>query len=246
MRADLILTWPTGCDFPVWRNFLRENRSKFNQVFVTMSESYGKHDYSSFLEENLKDDKVTFRRAGTYIDTGDWRDAAVNTALANSKAEWVWFTEQDFFIKDPDKFFRDVEELAKENDVIYVLEGDRIHPACMFVKRTFVDKTRKDFGIIPDKADHFGKFVDDLSNAGAKMVKIGEMGREYFHMNGLTHNYRLIEDQQIKNIYQPGLFQLYNSYARMQPVVQDPYFIRLSWKVDLLLSPIARFFMGKK
>lgn len=243
MRPDLIITWPTSCDFPVWRSFLRNNRDRFNEVFITMSGTGQDVDYTDFLEKAFEKDRVTFRRAGTYINTGDWRNSAVNTALANSKSEWVWFTEQDFFIANPQKFFNRVEALSKENDMIYVLEGERIHPACLFVKREFIDKTRKDFGIIPDKSDHFGMFVDDLAEAGAKSDKIS--GVSYMHMNGLTHNYALIKNKEIKNIYQPGVFQLYNAYARMQAVEQDSRFINLSFEVDDQLSPLCRFFRGR-
>ena len=247
MRPDLIITWPTGCDFPVWRNFLRENRAKFKDVFIIMSESHGKNDFTSFLVKSFEDMKVnvTIKRAGTYIQLEDWRNSAVHAALAASTSEWVWFTEQDFFIRKPDEFFLKAEQLAELHDVIYVTEGERIHPACMFVRRSVLDKTSRDFGIVPGKMDHFGKFVDELSKNNARMVEIGHPGKEYYHMNGLTHNYRLIEEGHIKNIYQPGLFQLYNAYARLQPVPQDPNFIYLTYKVDLLLAPISRFFMGK-
>lgn len=245
MKPDLIITWPTSCDFPVWRSFLRNNRFRFDKVFIVMSNTNVGHDYSSFLESAFKNDDVVFIEKGDYIDLGDWRSSAVNAALAQSKAEWVWFTEQDFFIEDPEAFFKRVDDLSTKNDFLYVTEQDRVHPACMFVKREFIDKTKKDFGVVPDKVDHFGIFVQDLEKAEAKSELIGEMGDMFYHMNGLTHNYKLIEDGTTESIYQPGLFQLYNAYARMQAVEQSPEFLNLSFKVDALLSPICKFFRGK-
>lgn len=247
MTIDLVITQPTSCDFPIWRNFLRHNREKFGKVIIVMAKSNGKNDYTGFLTEAMRQDDVLIRPAGSYIETNDWRDSAVKTALLNSDAEYVWFTEQDFFIANPSEFFAQVNTLINAgNQFIYVKEGgERIHPCCMIVKRSLIEKTRKDFGIIPDKSDHFGKFVADILAQKPKMQEIGTTGKDYFHMNGLTHNYNLIEIGQTDNVYQPGLFQLYNSYARMQDVPQDPRFINLSFKVDELLSPIVKFFRGK-
>lgn len=249
MTIDLIVTWPTGCDFPIWRNFLRHNRERFENVFVIMSNSNTKHDYSSFLKGAFAKENVHFRTHDSYVQMEDWRNAAVNCGLMNSKADYVWFTEQDFFIHDPSTFFAQVHTAIKAGtDVLYIKQGDRIHPACLFVKRSVIEKTRKDFGIEPGKSDHFYKFVKDLEAQNLKMKEIDGEGKSWLHLNGLTHNYALIESQdpqKIQNVYQPGLFQLYNNYARIQQVEHDPYFINLTFQVDAYLSPICRFFSGK-
>lgn len=246
MKMDLVITWPISCDFPIWRRFLRENRNLFENVIIVMSDTHTGHDYSDFLFEATKKDGVMFRRKDSYIQMEDWRNAAVNAGLTYATSEWVFFTEQDFFIYDPKDFFDRMDKQSADVDIFHHLEGERIHPACMVVRKDMINKTKKDFSVDPGKSDHFGKFVDELSDKKARFkVLPGKNGDDYLHLNGLTHNYRLIEDGKIRDIYQPGLFQLYNSYARIAPVERDDHFVQLSFKVDMRLSPMVKILMGK-
>lgn len=247
MKPDIVLTWPTGNDFPIWRSMLRLHRDLFGEVIIVMSKSSGKHDFTSFLKTAFEPDRVTLIEHNNYIVLSDWRNAAVNAALSRSSAEWVWFTEQDFMVADMASWMAKIARLAAGSDVITYKQGDRKHPASAFVKREWIDKTKKDFGIVPGISDHFSMFFAQLEAAGAKEVDLtADDGKDFYHMNGLTHNYSLVESGNVENVYQQGLFQLYNTYARMQNVLQDPRFIDITFEADRLLTPITRFFAPKK
>lgn len=245
MKPDIIVTWPRSMDYPVWRGFIKANRERFGEVFVAFMESNRKEDFSAFVKEAMKDDAITF--VEDYIVTGDWRNSAVNACLARSKSEWVWFTEQDFFVFNHDAFFFKMKELTFKNDAIFYKEGERIHPACMFVRRAAIDQTRKDFGIVPNVSDHFSIFVANLqaNKVREAYVSNGSEGYQVLHLNGLTHNYHLVMDHAPENIYNPGAFLLYNSYARTQRVPQDERFMQLTYVADFLLTPYAKFFAAK-
>ncbi len=235
-KIDIVITWPTGCDYPMWRAFLRKNRERFNNVFISFHKGHSTLNFKNFLKEAMAEDNVTFVEGA--IEMGDWRNTAINAALYKSDSEWVWFTEQDFCIENPGWFFPTVEGLMGTEDVLTFNEGERTHPACMFVRRTVINKTRKDFSVMPDISDHFGKFVAEL--AFMKDIKMGAIpgkaGVDFYHMNGLTHNYHLVSEGQVEHVFQPGLFQLYNTYARMQEVPMSDDWVKLSFQVDVLLS----------
>ena len=130
---DLIITHPTNCDYPLWRDMLKEYRHRFNKVIIVFSESHDNVDFKNFVKQVMADDDITFLEPYQVTTNMDWRNFAVRSGLRESTAEYVWFTEQDFFIRKG--FWKYVERGIRDKaDVIATFQGDRMHPCNMFVK----------------------------------------------------------------------------------------------------------------
>lgn len=244
MSIDIVLTWPTSMDYPIWRSFIRKNRHLFGKVLIAFMDAHRKEDYTSFVKQAMSDDGVTFVEG--YQVKEDWRDSAVQACLKQANAEWIWFTEQDFFIRCPEEFFHSIGEKMGKTDIISFEEGDRIHPACLFVKTALVKSRSRNFGVQPDISDHFGQFVAQLAVEESSWANIpGKNGEDYYHMNGLTHNLHLVADGIPENIYKPAELLMYCNYSRMQEVEQDVRFITLTMYADYYLMPIVKFFTGQ-
>jgi len=201
-KPDIIVSWPTNNDYPIWRLMIRKERERFNQVFVVFTKTYSGDNYEEFVRESMADDKITFINSPPVTGDQDWRNVAVNAALKQSKAEWVWFTEQDFWITYL-VFWDEVEAMAEIKDVIGVNVSGRLHPCCIFAKREIIDRTTKNFGIVKDKLDHFGVFQQDLKLAGAKTHLMSDRAeakdKSFFHFNGLSHNWNLLASGEVPN-----------------------------------------------
>lgn len=142
----------------------------------------------------------------------DWRDVAVNFALTFSNAHWLWFTEQDFFVYT-DKFWQKTEQARTKNDFIIYSDHGRMHPASLMMRKSALDKTKRYFGIIPDKEDHFAMVAKDLRNAsGLRSCDLKSLGlkenEDFEHLNGLSHNHALLESGQ-RITYKPERFREY-------------------------------------
>lgn len=211
-RPDIILTWPKNCDYPVWRYFVKSHRNRFNKIIIAFMEPNSGIDYSEFIKEAMKNDNITFINAPAPKVDEDWRNLAVNASLKESKSRWVFFTEQDF-MPTGFGFWAVVYEAIKKFDLVGITQGGRLHPACIFVKRSVVDRTRKDFGIDFGKGDHFSKFQKDIEKMDIKRVYLAdEKTYQYYHFNGLSQNWRLITEEQQPN-YEPNNFYDYLDYC---------------------------------
>jgi len=185
MKPDVIVAWPRHADYPLWRQFIHDERSRFDQVIVAFTDHAG-YDYSAWVVEAMTPDDITFIGTHAY-DGRDWRDVAVNAALDVAEAQWVWFTEQDFIIRDSYWFWMQVEKWAPIVDAIGIEEpgGRRAHPACLFVRREMVNATSRYFGTVP--MDHFGAFTDELGVIHYLPAGV------YEHMQGLSQNHWLVD-----------------------------------------------------
>lgn len=218
MKADLIVSWPNNCDYPLWRQFVRDHRGWFNQVFIVFTETHQKPNYSDFVKQAMAEDEVVFLTA-PYPKNGDedWRNLAVNEALKHSKSSWVWFTEQDFYPKDG--FFASVESSMNTADAVVVYDGGRMHPCCIFAKRELINTTSLNFGIVPNKADHFGIFQKEIEAGNAKVYRIHET--LYKHYNGLSSNFTLLQNGQTPNYKMSEfVFWIYNCLRVKVPLDQ--------------------------
>lgn len=227
MVFDVLLSWPRNSDYPLWREFLRLNRTRFNEVLIAFTETHQGPDYRDFIRNSMFEDYVQFGDGPLPQPGEDWRNLAINAMLLHSyNAPWLWFTEQDFY---PGKgFWEEVDKLENEGcDVIAVYQGTRMHPCCIFIKREALNSTRKDFGIIPDKADHFSKLQEDIERLNLKVGKI-PLG-SYFHYNGLTHNMTLLERGEAPN-YELAKFRLWLQNSLKASVPLDDRFIELVHK----------------
>jgi hypothetical protein len=228
---DVIVCWPNSIDFPLWRKFIKEHLDFFNKVIIAFTETNSGIDYTQFvqealLEECVNGDKFVF----LFPETGpgeDWRNVAVNAALEESNASWVWFTEQDLFVLSP-SFWSIMALRALEYDAIGYKEGSRVHPACLFVKREFINKTGRNFGIVEGKLDHFGRFYFDLRHVGAKIctLKYNDQGEgTFYHMNGLSHNLSLIQRGEDPNHKVGDFIEYLKLSLLIQP--QDPRYKKM-------------------
>lgn len=184
---DVIVSFPRHADYPLWRQQIHDNRSLFTKVIVVFTNMNVQKDYREFIKMTMKDDNITFVDSDPVVSPDDWRNIAVNTGLRYSDAQWVWFTEQDFFWKDG--FWDAVKVYTAEFDVVSANVGDRMHPCCIFIKRKLLDEhTRLDFGVIPDKSDHFSKVQEDLQDQPKAIIP----DSLYTHMSGLSQNMYLL------------------------------------------------------
>lgn len=197
MKPDIIVVWPRNCDYPLWRQFIRENRHRFNEIIIGFMETNVGRNYMPFIKEAMQADYVHFIEPMPVPAGQDWRNVIVNNCLLHSyNAEWIWFTEQDFIITHPDLFFDDIESHMETYDVMAVYQEHRMHPCSIFARRSALNKTRKDFGIIPNISDHFSKFQADIERIGLLVAPITDF---YYHLNGLSHNMYLLYQNQVPN-----------------------------------------------
>lgn len=206
-RPDVIVAWPRNCDYPLWRYFIRTNRPRFNEVIVVFTETYQGDDYRDFVREAMRDDYVHFVDGPLPGPNEDWRNLAVNAGLNHSyNANWIWFTEQDFVVYG-DTFWNEIYHKADVGfELIAIAQEGRIHPASIFITRSALNKTRKDFGIVDGKGDHFYRFQKDVEkHVSRRCLLVDEKAYEYKHYNGLSHNWTLINRGEKPN-YKPEEF----------------------------------------
>ena len=203
MKPDVIVCWPRSCDYPLWRQFIRDNRERFAKVIVVFTEHDGL-DYREFVRSAMDD--VTFLDS-PHEPNKDWRDVAVNAALDVSDAEWVWFTEQDFFITQPDEFWEDVEESERHAVAIGWREpiSHRWHPSSLFAKRSAIDETDRYFG--PEPVDHFYNFGRQMEAVGPFLPITWR--KPYEHLQGISQNHWLIDTGQTEGIFNEPRFRRY-------------------------------------
>lgn len=204
-QPDAILTWPTHCDYPLWRCQLSSYRDRVGRVLVTFSEHNVRPDISEFVRKQLVPLDVTF--IGPVAGDGDWRDRAVNAALNLSDSDWVWFTEQDLLLYDVERFWQTVSLRAHAYSSIGSRRDDRWDPACLFVRRDVVEQTSRYFG--PEPIDHFYKFGNEVSDISwTSLLDIGHDG--FKHLAGLSQNHTLLlQGEYERGIYHPNEFAAY-------------------------------------
>lgn len=204
MRPDLICAWPKHLDYPLFRKFIHDNRDRFSKVILVLTNMNIEEDYSQFLQEVMGSDRVSLIVNDPVTADKDWRNVAMNKALELSDAESIWFTEQDF--QPLDGFWNCVNQLTKTHDVVAALvDGTRMHPCSIFIKRSVLDKTSKDFSANPPEYDHFGHIQKDIEALG-EWASIPSI--YWYHMNGLSQNMHLLQIGEDPN-YNPSEFKRY-------------------------------------
>jgi hypothetical protein len=187
-------------------------------------------DYKEFLIKNLP--FVNFKQS--YFEGAlDWRNEAVNLGIEQSKSDGIIFIDNDFHIDA-----NDVINLPFEHDVISHHWGyNRICPSFLYVKRNLIDKTSRFFGtgnfnsvmmLDPSKndppkiknliveesffCDHFFKFTSDLLKLTNDFYFLNENNIKFYHYAGVTHNYRLCQLNELKDLRYP---QEYIEYLKI-------------------------------
>jgi hypothetical protein len=176
-------------------------------VIIVFTETNQGLDYIEFAKQELERDYCLFIKNPVIRADQDWRDIAIKTALNYSlHTEWIWFTEQDFIIVDEVPFWNKVEISQDISSVIGIKQGDRLHPACLFMERKVLNKTSRYFGVTPNKSDHFGKIQLEIEALQSPTTIIPPS--MYYHYNGLSHNMTLAGRGEAPN-YEPNLFSDY-------------------------------------
>jgi hypothetical protein len=207
IKPDVIISWPKSVDYPLFRKFLKQERERFNQINIVFTETHMSPDYSEFVKQSLFQNWCLFIQSPQVTGDSDWRNVAIHAGLQQSiHAEWILFLEQDFFPRDG--FWEECERLIEEGcEVVSVFDQTRMHPCFLLIKReTLKTKTTKQFGALPPLYDHFGKIQKDLETNGATVGAIHQ--RLWYHMNGLSHNWRLVAEGERAN-YKPDEFRNY-------------------------------------
>lgn len=238
---DIITIHPRALDYPIWRKQLHDYRSCYNKAIVAFE---GIGEFEPFVTEQVDAEFVD-----TFIGEGEWRDIAVNRALDKSSSEWVWFLEQDFFWKSK-KFINTLLSGTKTHDAIGFWEAQRLHPACLLIKRDLINRTPRDFSPQPDVLDHFGKFSQSVVSLGAKIAELRDLGlepmRDWYHMQGLTHNYNLCRSNDLDKVFKKDEFLTYNAISPKIKIPQSPLFHTLSNIVSASLVEYSQVSWLKK
>lgn len=226
IKPDVLVVWPKNADYPIWRQFIRDNRDKFEKVIIVFMETNSGHDYRSFVHQAMSQDNCIMVDQRPLQHNEDWRDHCVNLGLSYSHSDWVWFTEQDFY---PHNGFWDEVQKGLDNDasVISIYQAQRMHPCCIFIDKKTLNRTSKDFSARPSLGfDHFGKLQLDLETLEPTVIGYTIDHNTYFHYNGLSHNFALMSRGEDPN-YDVWRFAEYLDKCREVKVPLNPHFIEL-------------------
>lgn len=238
-KPDLLLQYCVYCDYPIYRAWMQKYRDRFGKIIIYPSRHHGVLDLEKFAKQTIPETWVD----PVVIDYGveDWRQAETDPMLKHVTSDWIWFSEQDFFCKDWEKFFADIERESKTNDLMGLWNPTNFpyyHPSCLIIKTEVLNKTNKDFkahaGI--NGADHFCMITKDAIKNGANNKSIQNMGwgeNKAFHLGGLTYAYQNFKDDFSNpiGVKYPEAFQVYNQMQLGTNVEQNIDFMDLAYRV---------------
>jgi hypothetical protein len=205
---DLVLCWPDNNDYPLFRQFIRNNRALFDKVIIVFTKTYIPPNISTFIVKAMREDNVLFLlnpHDPIANPENDWRNVAVNEALKFSASSHVLFIEQDFIVNNISQFV-DISNMYINSgeEVIGVMDKDRLHPCYLLMKRTLLRSLKNDFSAHPPEYDHFGSIQKQLEGRNIKPAIIPES--LYLHLNGTSSNWNLLLDKKEPN-YKPEQFK---------------------------------------
>lgn len=241
MNIDLLSQICVYCDYPLWRAWVKKYRNKFNKIILYPSRHHGVVDLEEFWKKVFPETWVEREP----IDYGiqDWRQAETEPLLKHVESEWIWFAEADFFAKDWDKLFADIEKASYDADMMGLWNPTHfpyVHPSCLIIKKELLNATKKDFRAHPEinGGDHFCMITREAQLLGANIVTFQDMGykdwTDVIHLGGLTYVYQNFKEDLTNNIgcKSPELFKMYNVMQRLVPIEQNQEFINLTYKVE--------------
>ncbi len=238
MKPDVIITWPSGYDYPLCRWQLRTYRDYFNKVFLTFY-PHGEPDFSEFIKKSHPE----FTCLTSPIFNESWREAAINVALGASLSEEVLFTEQDFFWKS-EKFLDTVEEAKKQYDIVGIKQGTRLHPCFLRTSRALVEATDCDFSVHGQDKDHFQHFSEQALAIGS-FIDLKELGlfegRDWYHFSSMTWNLGRIKDEKTQEMHELPEFLIYNAYSRTLKIPQDQRWLAMTYWTEMQLTKFGKF-----
>jgi hypothetical protein len=216
IRPDLITCWPRGHDYPLWRAQVTQYAERFERIIIVFTSDNLRHDTRNFVREALP--FAIF----TESDNAHWYDHALRSGLALSTAEWVLFTEEDFFCTE--EFLDGVFERADAFDMIGSIEAVRVEPSFCLIRRSTLDANDVGFqaGGGLDNFDAFTQAVREF----ARWTTPTALGLDgWHHMRGLSQNHYLAHyDLPIE--YKPEEFANYLRSCLACHVPLDPEWTR--------------------
>lgn len=250
MKIDIVSQVCVYNDYPIWRTILQKYRDKFGKIIMYPSRHHGYIDQEEFLKRVFPENWVD----PVPIEYGveDWRQAETIPLLSHVNADWILFMEQDFFVDDWGKLWKDTEEAMKVSDAIGWWNETAfpyLHPCFFLIKREVLDKTQKDFKAHPEipGCDHFAMITRDLEAIGAKITKLQDLGyknwENAFHLGGLTYPYQNWKGDGSDHfgVGNVPAFYAYNNESRIAPVEQSTEYISLSLQIE---DELKRKFSG--
>jgi hypothetical protein len=212
IHPDLINVWPKDILYLPFIRRIKKDRHLFNQVITVISEGSPRHNYTEEIIKSIPD--LTVLRPNMLELTAggkDWRDVAVKEALGRVNSDYILFMEQDFLVEDG--FFGKLFKKAEGLDAVGFEDHNRLHPACLLVKREALDKTSKDFAAYPPENDHFAIVTQQLMAMRCKTFQ--ELGLDgWYHLASLTFNIRLDEEEKPVQ-YRPDEYKLYKLMSQL-------------------------------
>src|ERR1035437_1094641 len=110
--VDLLLLWPEGVDYPLFREKLPLFRKHFNKLLVILTTST-LPSIADFIKDNVGHEFIT-----PDDEPGDWVNNAMRPALLRSNSDWICVMHQDFFFDDYDLAFEKIYEAMETADLI--------------------------------------------------------------------------------------------------------------------------------
>lgn len=227
MKPDVIVSYPRHLIFPLWNKYIKENRDRFAKVILVMTNMSVQADYTQYLKDFFTDYDITIVPNDPVTASDDWRNVAVNKGLRLSDAKYVLFTEQDFLPTD-NHFWEMVDCDWPGNELKFIEQDHRMHPAFILINRELLNRTSRDFSAKPPHYDHFGKLQLELEEMRTSNTIIGD---RYEHMNGLSQNLYLLQIGEEPN-YRPEDFREYCRRCLELPDLQEDFKELFSWYLD--------------
>jgi hypothetical protein len=228
---------------------MQKHRDRFEKIILYPSKQHGTTDLEDFWLKVFPETWVVRDPDLDYIGK-DWRQLESEPLVELSDAEWMFFTEADFFVADWGKFFNDVERAMETSDMVGCWSPSQfpyMHPCCLFMKREFFERTDKDFRAHPEilGSDHFAMFTRDAERLGAKMTKLEDMGYkewdDYFHLGGLTYTFQDWKGNG-KDIFGMKSHEAYYVYLHFAANVDVPQSIKYLRQAKEIQDTLAKRF----
>lgn len=248
MKPDLLLQWCVYADYPLYRAWAAKYRNKFNKIIIYPSRQHGVVDLEEFAKRVFPETWV--ERENIDYGVTDWRQGETEPLLKHVESDWIYFSEQDFFCKNWDKFFEDIERESKTSDMMGLWNPTHfpyVHPSCLLIKTEVFNMTNKDFRAHPEinGADHFSMITRDVIDRGGLRIRtLQNMGydadmhpdADCFHLGGLTYVYQDFKGKDtVFGVKSPEAFMTYNYQIRQLDIEQNPEFLGLSQDIENIL-----------
>lgn len=256
--TDIIIVAPESHDYPFFRKFLHDVKNNFNKIIYVFTKNCG-FNYSSFI----KDDLYFVDFINSDDQSGNWYNQAINDGLDISTGKKILFIEPDFKIDKTDLL-----NLNPNVDVIsfYETGGFRIWPSFLIVKTELINKTNRNFSagvfekitklneqnfkipMIKQKivqnnvlVDAFGKFTSDLLEMTDDFIFLNEIGIDFYHYSGITHNFTLMRTKEYKSLHNPKEFLNYLNENLDVNVNKHPFYVEESFNfIEILRNNLLK------